>query len=42
MKLQQQTEFLSFERLKDKIRKRNKKVMTESKRRRLVLAKVIK
>lgn len=40
--MKQQTEFLSLERLKAKIRKRNKKVMTESKRRRLVLAKVIK
>ncbi len=40
--IKQQTEFLSLERLKAKIRKRNKKVMTESKRRRLVMAKLMK
>lgn len=37
-----QEESLSLQRLKAKIKKRNAKVMTESKRRRLVDAKLIK
>ena len=37
-----QEESLSLQRLKAKIRKRNRKVMSESKRRRLVLAKLVK
>jgi len=37
-----QEDSLSLQRLKMKIRKRNKKVMSESKRRRLVSAKLMK